>query len=111
MAQVRPIRPSEVGEQQKASIPAAVLEAFNELIAANYVNGSATVRQGDVVRLALRKMDGDGPFDPGEETRFNSKWLNVEEVFRDAGWTVTYDKPGFNESYEPTFRFTKGRAR
>jgi len=36
---------------------------------------------------------------------FDKGWLNVEEVYRAAGWAVEYDKPGFNESYSATFTF------
>ncbi len=35
-------------------------------------------------------------------------WLNVEELYRAQGWTVTYDKPGYNESYPATFTFAPG---
>ena len=36
-------------------------------------------------------------------------YLNIEEVFRAVGWVVIYDKPAYNESYEPTFEFRKER--
>ena len=33
-------------------------------------------------------------------------WLDVEDVYRKAGWEVIYDAPGYNESfYEPSFEF------
>lgn len=27
-------------------------------------------------------------------------WLDLEDIYRDEGWTVEYDSPGYNETYE-----------
>jgi hypothetical protein len=43
---------------------------------------------------------------------FKNHWLDVEEIYEEAGWQVAYDKPGYNETYEASFEFTdasKGR--
>ncbi len=37
----------------------------------------------------------------------DNHWLDVEDVYREAGWVVEYDKPGYCESYEATFTFKK----
>jgi hypothetical protein len=42
-----------------------------------------------------------------EQRVFDRHLLDVEEVFEDVGWDVDYDKPGYNESYQPTFTFTE----
>ena len=41
------------------------------------------------------------------EKVFKNKWLDVEEVYRKAGWKVEYDKPGYCEDYEAYFVFEK----
>ncbi len=99
---VQPIRPSEVAKQKKASFPDAVFEAFNEAIAANWVNGSSSFTQDEVVKLMVSK---------GLKNIFNNGWLNVEEVYEKAGWKVEYDSPGYNESYSASFTFTAKRKR
>ena len=38
---------------------------------------------------------------------FTNNWLDIEPLYEDIGWKVTYDKPGFNETYEATFTFDK----
>ncbi len=38
---------------------------------------------------------------------YDNKWLDVEELFSKYGWSVDYDKPGFNEEHDPIFTFTK----
>jgi len=44
-----------------------------------------------------RRMARDEIFDRG--------WLDVEDLYRISGWRVEYHKPGYNETYEPTFEF------
>lgn len=96
---VAPIKPSEVAKRKQETMPDAVLESFNELIAEDFSNGSATVIQKKVVALMIAKgLKRDDIFDKG--------WLDVEGIYRKAGWKVEYDKPGFNESYEAKFIFS-----
>lgn len=39
------------------------------------------------------------------ETIFRRGYLNVEEAYREQGWSVVYDKPGYNETYDASFEF------
>jgi len=100
MAHVEAIAPHEVASTLKASMPDAVLESFNALIAENFNGRSATVYQKDVVsRLESLGHSRSKIFDKG--------WLNVEDIYRAQGWKVTYDKPGYCESYDANFSFSK----
>jgi hypothetical protein len=95
-----PIKPEDVGRAKAESFPQAVFDAFNELITQKFVGNSATVYQDDVVKLMIEKgLSLKDIFDKG--------WLNVEDAYRVAGWEVEYDKPGFNETYQPIFMFKK----
>ena len=95
-----PITPDEVASAKRSHIPALVFDAFNGEIAAKFTAGKATVKQDDIVKILINcGMERQEIFDKG--------YLNVEEVYRDAGWKVTYDKPGYNESYPATFEFKK----
>jgi hypothetical protein len=96
-----PIKPGDAEALKAASMPDAVFDAFNKLIAENLSCGTALVRQTEVVSLIVQKL---------ECTRaevFERGWLNVEGQYRKAGWKVEYDKPAYNESHEAFFRFTK----
>lgn len=97
---VKPIRPDEVTEKKEQSFPDAVLESFNEIIAQNYYHGQSTFDQDDVVKLmvskGLKKKD-----------IYDKHYLDVESIYQAQGWEVEYDKPGYNEVYEPTFTFKK----
>ena len=100
----KPITPGEVCKAKKDSLPDEVLEAFNELIAKHWDGSSATIRQKEVVALIKSKLDLKR-----HDQIYARGWLDVEDVYRKAGWTVTYDKPGYCESYEATFRFSRKR--
>jgi hypothetical protein len=100
MSHVCPITPSEVAVARQGSIPDAVFEAFNELIVENFSGRSATVHQGDVAKLLKEKG-------VNVQQAFSRSWLDVEDVYRQAGWRVEYDKPGYNEDYDAYFVFTK----
>ena len=39
------------------------------------------------------------------KTIYDNNWLDIEDIFREAGWKVTYDKPAYNESYDAYFKF------
>ncbi len=97
-----PITPQEAIEKKNASFPDEIIDAFNELIAQDFDGFSATVYQKDVVALIKKKLKIES-----SDVIFKKKWLDVEPIFRKAGWEVDFDKPGYNESYEPCFKFSR----
>jgi len=100
MANVHPIKPSEVAKKKAIDFPDAVFEAFNQLIAQNFSAGYAVVKQDEVVALMVKKGLKRGEI-------FRNHWLDVEDVYKAAGWKVEYDKPAYCESYDAFFSFKK----
>lgn len=97
---VKPIKVSEIDNRKNEAIPDVVFEVFNELIAKNYSEGSSRIYQKDAVKLMVEKgLDEDDIFD--------NHWLDVEGIYRKAGWKVEYDKPGYCETYDAYFVFSK----
>ena len=96
---MKPITPNEVASQKLKTMPEGVLAAFNELIASKYTDGISVVTQDDVIKLIFLKTDIN------RAEVFKEGYLNVEEIYREAGWKVEYDKPGYNESCSPFFTF------
>ena len=97
-------------------IPAFVFQAFNELIAERGGSGSAQFSQEDVLALIVEKRTAGTTYAPTEETKaelraeiFDRHWLDVESVYEAAGWTVVFDKPGYDETYAANFKFTPKR--
>ena len=96
----KPIRPEDVVTHKQVGIPPGVFSVFNDLIAENYKNGRAQILQGSVVE----RLVGVGFV---RDEIFRRGWLDVEAIYREAGWFVDYDKPGYNETYEPFWVFRK----
>jgi hypothetical protein len=96
----KPITPQEVTLLKASSIPDAIFEAFNELIAENFNGHSSSFTEKKVVTRIVQKGISS-------KTAYDNNWLDVEPLYRKAGWKVEYDKPGFNESYEATFSFSR----
>jgi hypothetical protein len=95
---VNPITPDEAVQKSGESIPDKVIEAFNECITKEFNGVSASIFQKDVVALIKKKMG---------IRKINYSWLNIESLFANFGWEVCYDKPAYNESYDPNFTFRK----
>lgn len=101
---IQPIKPGEVVGAKIQQFPDKVIDSFNTLIAQKFVDGQSCVLQDDVVALMVQLgLD--------REEIFTKGWLNVEGVYRKAGWVVSYDKPGFNESYLSSFTFRPSKKK
>lgn len=104
---IKPIAPNEVTETKIDIIfPDFVIEAFNYMIAQNFRNGSATVAQDDVITKIFECGRKAGERVTRNQI-FDKCWLDVEDIYRAAGWKVKYDKPAYCESYSAYFEFTK----
>ena len=99
----RPITPDEIVTVKTASIPGAVFKVFNQAIATAWNGSSATISQEKIAQ----KIASELKISLAEV--YSAHYLDVEPSYREAGWEVAYDKPGYNESYPPTFTFSKKR--
>lgn len=102
--QVQPIKPEEVIAEKARNFPGLVLESFNELITKNFCNGSAIVKQNDVIELMVKKG-------LNENEILSQGWIDVENLYRKAGWQVDYDKPASDEVCDAYFKFTTPRKK
>jgi hypothetical protein len=96
----KPITPGQARTKRTNSIPDEVLEAFNELIVENLRGRFSCFRQEAVEKRIMEKLK------VSNQHIYESRWLDVEEIYRNAGWEVKYDAPGYNENYPATFDFT-----
>jgi hypothetical protein len=96
---IKPIRPDEVVGAKEGAIPDIVFKVVNALIAEKFSSGHAVIRQSDIVA----RLRDEGLTTP---VIFDRNYLDIEDVYRGAGWVVVYDKPAYNETYEATFTFT-----
>lgn len=98
----KPITPNTATEFKKKQMPEGVIDAFNELIAKRWNGSTSKVMQNEVIDLIIEKV-------PKATRRkiFDNHWLDVEDIFRQEGWKVSYDKPGYCETYEASYEFSK----
>jgi hypothetical protein len=101
-----PIRPADVVRAKSAQIPEFVFEAFNECIAKHWDGSSANFTQNQVIGKILEKRP-----DLTRQELFVNFWLDVEDSYRAVGWTVHYDRPGYCETSDANFIFSKPRSR
>ncbi len=98
---VKPINPNDDLIKLKfALIPDAVFEVLNMLIAKKWDGHSAYVLQKEVVAALKEKGFAESEI-------YDGHWLDFEDSYRAEGWKVVYDRPGYNESYDASFKFSK----
>lgn len=101
-----PIAPEDLIKAKTKYIPSPVIECVNELIAKHWNGMSSTFKQTDLVDMIINAMYVSDEYNWAKAQIFEQKYLDFEDIYRDKGWTVVYDKPGYNETYEPTFKFS-----
>ncbi len=95
-----PALPPRAFLAQQKLLPEVILmtKVVNELLLTYLQWSSCTLKQ----QLIVEKYKNDYP-----SADFQYAYLDaMERCFRDAGWKVEYDKPGYNESYDAFFRFS-----
>lgn len=94
-----PISPEQAAELKPTVVPPAVYEAFNHfLILRSDGDRTITITQPEVVARIEAQLPN-----------LDYSWLNVEDTYRKLGWTVEYDRPGFNETYDAFWTFSPKR--
>jgi hypothetical protein len=102
---MKPFSPDEALRSKTDFIPDFVIEAFNGLLAKKYNGGSVEIKQDDAIAEIIKLS----PTAIERHNIFDNNWLDIESIYEDAGWSVSYDKPAYNESYSAYFEFSKGK--
>ena len=106
MSEVKPFSPQDAFNSKEHIIPSFVIEAVNTLLSSRYKPGrSVTMSQKEVLKAARDKAAEQTGEMPTADTFFDKKWLDFEPIYEKQGWKVTYDRPAYNESYEPSWCF------
>ncbi len=108
----KPLSPSSV-RVAIPTLPAVVIDVFNELIAREWDGHRAVVLQTDAAELIAQRMGAELHENPQcrRAVAFERGYLDVEATFRAEGWKVEYEKGAYWETWEPFFTFRKGRKR
>lgn len=101
----KPIKPSEIVEAKIKTFPAKVVQTWNNLITDHWNGHVSRITQNEAVAALMGStgLSRSGVFDSG--------YLDIEDMYRKEGWKVYYDKPGYCETYEAYYEFTKGKGK
>jgi len=98
MDKVKPISPADIKKlKAEYTPPDFVVNVVNDLI--KQKNSTYFTIKQDAIVSALEALGY------ARSEIFDSKWLDIEPAFNKVGWKVTYDKPGYCESYDAFFQF------
>ena len=101
---IKPISPAEAEANYK--ILPEVVQAVNELITEKYKGkGSFTLMQNEVINRIMKFCKANKT-KMTREKLFDEHHMDFETYFEKEGWKIIYDKPGYNETYEASFKFT-----
>lgn len=98
--EAEPIAPNEVLGLKEIQIPSVVFQIFNEMIVENIGSGKRAVLYQDEI---VNRLTDQGL---NKSDIYKKNWLDVEPIYREKGWKVEYDKPGYNETYRAHFIFS-----
>lgn len=101
MSDIKPITPTEAGRIKFKNLPPQVIKAWNELIAKNFDGKESIVYFSDAVTQLVKACNNLKT----REEIIDSGYLDIESVYRNFGWTVVFDKPGYNETYKAKYIF------
>lgn len=97
---VKPITPSQVDKDRIVHIHPVMIKTINNLISERWNGTFAEIPQEDIIEEFLKSMhEGWG----GRERIFEEKYLNIEVIYRSAGWRVSLENSIINK----VFTFTK----
>jgi hypothetical protein len=103
------LSPDDILKEKINFIPPFVIEAVNRLLGQRFSGSSCVLLQKEVIALAekigveYRELPEGG----NRQMFFERHWLDFEPVYRELGWRVEYDKPAYNETYEPSWTFSR----
>ena len=99
----RPLSPGDIANAKSSTIPDEVIEAANELLAKRWDGYKSIFTLKELVALARSKRASV----EHDSFLFDSGAYDIEIPFRESGWAVEFDRPGYNETYEAKFIFHK----
>ena len=96
-----PIKPEDVDTVKAATLPPEVFDVFNTAIIKSWDGTKSKIYQNEVADALCEVLEIT------MDEIFRRKYLDVESAYRANGWSVTYDKPGYCETYQAYFVFSK----
>lgn len=100
---VKPVSPDQLANQDEHDIHPSMIRAINILLS-RFDGYSLNLTQREIVEKFLNLEPNMKRSDV-----FDNNYLDFIGIYRRAGWDIVYDRPGYNESYEPNYTFKKSK--
>lgn len=97
---VEPISPSNIIKK----VPDCVIQGFNNILSERWNGHEARFTQEEVI-VAILQADIKDYLT--KALIYSKGMLDIESIYEAQGWSINYDKPGYNESYAANFTFTR----
>lgn len=104
------LKPDDVEDKKTKSIPKEVFDAANELIAKNWDGYSSTFKLKLLAKESLELINNqisETSLKKTSDFLFSNNFLDIEGSYRQEGWNVTFEKSGYNETFDDYFVFEK----
>lgn len=108
---IKPFSPDEAKANKVHTLPVQLIQAINELLSEKYTDGGTIrITLKDLKARCRRVFGQDGMSSNADPISSwpDSVW-DFEPVYRQQGWSVMYDKPAYNESYDGFYAFKRKR--
>lgn len=96
---VQPLSPDRLVTPKAFQIPNIVIMVVNKLINENWDGHLSRVWQSDII-INIGRLTGID-----KESILRNRWLNVEPLYREAGYKVNYIAPNPGEKGDAYFEF------
>lgn len=105
MSKVKPITPDEVVDRKINAMPDEMLQAVNDLIAKNWNGSEASFKVEEIVSQYFI-ITGKRKTPTARVKLFDNHWLDIEPIYREAGWIVRFESPDYTEDFPSYFVLT-----
>jgi hypothetical protein len=105
---MKPFSPDDALANKAGFIPDFVIRAFNNLLAKNYNGGSITIKQ-DVIIEEIITLAAESVIKVTRQRIYDNKWLDIEQIYKESGWDVEYNRPSIGESFDTYFTFSRSK--
>lgn len=106
---VLPISPEDVKKNYNPDIPDFLIKAVNKLIQQRFNEASLNCKSITLYFKEVKELMVGAISNYNDEygacITYKNHYLDIENVYHRAGWQITVDKPGYNESYEGRWIF------
>ena len=99
---IKPIDVDKIDELFQKQIPECIIDAVNKLIISHYspTKKEATIKQDEIRDMVVTE-------EMSRNKIFKNNWLDIEDIYRNVGWIVEYEKPAYCETWDAYFVFKK----